>query len=163
MLADRDWIGQLQTAFLQRFEDHIRGHQLGEAGRFFAVVSVLIKSIDTGVVVHSRTVELGTVKRISDTSFQLSTGGYTLSLNDSGALAISIAINPDANYTLSDFTPITAIATLPTVLVIKPAVPANTLAEFVALAKAKPGTMSFGSAGPGSIRLSPPSRYGERR
>jgi tripartite-type tricarboxylate transporter receptor subunit TctC len=77
--------------------------------------------------------------------------GYTLMLNDSGALAISIAMNPDANYKLSDFTPITALATLPTVLVVKPAVPANTLAEFVALAKAKPGTMSFGSAGPGSI------------
>jgi len=77
--------------------------------------------------------------------------GYTLMLNDSGALAISIAMNPDANYKISDFTPITALATLPTVLVIKPAVPANTLAEFVALAKAKPGAMSFGSAGPGSI------------
>ena len=77
--------------------------------------------------------------------------GYTLSLNDSGALAISIAMNPDANYQLTDFTPITAIATLPTVLVVKPAVPANTLAEFVALAKSKPGTMTFGSAGPGSI------------
>jgi len=77
--------------------------------------------------------------------------GYTLSVNDSGALAISIAINPDANYKLSDFTPITALATLPTVLVIKPAVPANTLAEFVALAKSRPGAMSFGSAGPGSI------------
>jgi len=77
--------------------------------------------------------------------------GYTLMLNDSGAMAISIAMNPDANYKLSDFTPITALATLPTVLVIKPSVPANTLAEFVALAKAKPGTMSFGSAGSGSI------------
>jgi len=77
--------------------------------------------------------------------------GYTLMLNDSGALAISIAMNPDANYKLSDFTPITALATLPTILVIKPSVPANTLAEFVALAKAKPGTMNFGSAGPGSI------------
>jgi tripartite-type tricarboxylate transporter receptor subunit TctC len=77
--------------------------------------------------------------------------GYTLSLNDSGALAISIAMNPEANYTLKDFTPITALAALPTVLVIKPAVPANTLAEFVALAKSKPGAMSFGSAGSGSI------------
>jgi len=37
------------------------------------------------------------------------------------------------------------------VLVIKPAVPANTLADFVALAKAKPNGMSFGSAGIGSI------------
>ncbi len=77
--------------------------------------------------------------------------GYTLMVNDSGALAISIAMNPDTNYKISDFTPITALATLPTVLVIKPSVPAHSLAEFVALAKAKPGTMSFGSAGSGSI------------
>ena len=77
--------------------------------------------------------------------------GYTLSLNDTGALAINLAINPEVKYKLKDFTPITALATLPTVLVIKPAVPANTLAEFVALAKAKPGTMTFGSAGSGSI------------
>ncbi len=77
--------------------------------------------------------------------------GYTLGLNNSGSLGISIAMNPDANYTLKDFTPITALARLPTILVIKPDVPANTLAEFVALAKSKPGAMSFGSAGTGSI------------
>jgi tripartite-type tricarboxylate transporter receptor subunit TctC len=77
--------------------------------------------------------------------------GYTLSLNDTGALAINIAMNPDVKYRLKDFTPITALATLPTVLVIKPAVPANTLAEFVALAKSKPNALSFGSAGTGSI------------
>ena len=77
--------------------------------------------------------------------------GYTLGLNDSGSLGISIAMNPDANYTLKDFTPITALARLPTILVIRPDVPANTLADFVALAKAKPGGMSFGSAGTGSI------------
>jgi tripartite-type tricarboxylate transporter receptor subunit TctC len=77
--------------------------------------------------------------------------GYTLGLNDSGSLGISIAMNPDANYTLKDFTPITALARLPTILVIRPDVPANTLGEFVALAKAKPGAMSFGSAGTGSI------------
>jgi tripartite-type tricarboxylate transporter receptor subunit TctC len=77
--------------------------------------------------------------------------GYTLSLNDTGALAINLAMNPEVKYKLKDFTPITALASLPTVLVIKPAVPANTLAEFVALAKSKPGTMTFGSAGSGSI------------
>ncbi|MGN6747129.1 MAG: Bug family tripartite tricarboxylate transporter substrate binding protein [Xanthobacteraceae bacterium] len=77
--------------------------------------------------------------------------GYTLGLNDSGSLGISIAMNPDANYTLKDFTPITALARLPTILVIRPDVPANSLAEFVALAKAKPGAFSFGSAGTGSI------------
>jgi tripartite-type tricarboxylate transporter receptor subunit TctC len=77
--------------------------------------------------------------------------GYTLGLNDSGSLGISIAMNPDANYTLKDFTPITALARLPTILVIRPDIQANTLADFVALAKAKPGAMSFGSAGTGSI------------
>jgi tripartite-type tricarboxylate transporter receptor subunit TctC len=77
--------------------------------------------------------------------------GYTLGLNDSGSLGISIAMNPDANYTLKDFTPITALARLPTILVIRPDVPANTLSEFVARAKSKPGAMSFGSAGTGSI------------
>jgi tripartite-type tricarboxylate transporter receptor subunit TctC len=77
--------------------------------------------------------------------------GYTLSLNDTGALAINVAMNPDVKYTLKDFTPITALATLPTVLVIKPAVPANTLAEFVALAKSKSNGLTFGSAGTGSI------------
>jgi tripartite-type tricarboxylate transporter receptor subunit TctC len=77
--------------------------------------------------------------------------GYTLGLNDSGALGISIAMNPDADYTLKDFTPITALASLPTVLVIKPSLPAANLAEFVTLAKSKPGTISFGSAGTGSI------------
>jgi tripartite-type tricarboxylate transporter receptor subunit TctC len=77
--------------------------------------------------------------------------GYTLGLNDSGSLGISIAMNPDVDYRLKDFTPITALATLPTILVIKPSIPANTLAEFVALAKSKPGAMSFGSAGIGSI------------
>lgn len=77
--------------------------------------------------------------------------GYTLSLNDSGALAINIAMNPAVKYRLNDFSPITALATLPTVLVIKPSLPANTLAEFVSLAKDKPNRMSFGSAGVGSI------------
>ena len=77
--------------------------------------------------------------------------GYTLMINDSGALAINMTMNPDANYTLADFTPITALATVPTALVIIPSVPANSLSEFIALAKTKPGAMNYGSAGPGSI------------
>jgi len=77
--------------------------------------------------------------------------GYTLMINDSGALAINITMNPDANYKLADFTPITALATVPTALVIIPSVPANNLSEFITLAKSKPGAMNYGSAGPGSI------------
>src|SRR5262245_19938615 len=82
---------------------------------------------------------------------EASPDGYLLMLNDSGALAININVSPDATYKLKDFTPITALATVPTALVIIPSVPANNVAEFTALAKSKPGAMSFGSAGAGSI------------
>src|SRR5207342_745000 len=86
-------------------------------------------------------------KRIADAT----PDGYLLMLNDSGALAININMSPDATYKLNDFTPITALATVPTALVIIPSVPANGVGEFIALAKSKPGMMSFGSAGAGSI------------
>jgi tripartite-type tricarboxylate transporter receptor subunit TctC len=78
--------------------------------------------------------------------------GHVLLTGDSGALAVNVVLNPDLGYDpLKDFTPITALATLPTVLVVNPAVPVRTLAELVALAKAKPGALAYGSAGPGSI------------
>lgn len=77
--------------------------------------------------------------------------GYMLMLNDSGALAININMSPDATYRLKDFTPITALATVPTALVIIPSVPANNVSEFIALAKSKPDVLSYGSAGAGSI------------
>jgi tripartite-type tricarboxylate transporter receptor subunit TctC len=86
-------------------------------------------------------------KRIAEAS----PDGYVLMLNDSGALAININMSPDATYKLKDFTPITALATVPTALVIIPSVPANTVGEFITLAKSKPDIMSFGSAGAGSI------------
>ena len=73
-------------------------------------------------------------------------------LGDSGAMAINVVLNPDLGYDpLRDFTAITGLVTVPTVLVVHPSVPANTLQEFIALAKSKPGDLSYGSAGPGSI------------
>ena len=78
--------------------------------------------------------------------------GYLLMLGDSGALAINAALNSNLSYhPVNDFTPITALATVPTVLLVNPSVPATTLAEFVALAKSKPDQLNYGSAGPGSI------------
>jgi tripartite-type tricarboxylate transporter receptor subunit TctC len=88
--------------------------------------------------------------------------GYTLMINDSGGLAINVAMNADISYSVRDFTPITALATLPTVLVIKPSLPAHSLAEFIALVKSKPGAMSFGSAGAGSIHQLTMAMFAER-
>ena len=78
--------------------------------------------------------------------------GHVLMLGDSGAMAINPALNSKLTYNpLRDFTLITALAAVPTVLVAPPNVPASTLAEFVALAKSKPGALSYGSAGNGSV------------
>ncbi len=78
--------------------------------------------------------------------------GHVLMLGDSGAMAINPALNSKLTYNpLRDFTLITALAAVPTVLVANPALPANTLQEFVALAKSKPGQLSYGSAGSGSV------------
>jgi tripartite-type tricarboxylate transporter receptor subunit TctC len=52
--------------------------------------------------------------------------------------------------TTKDLAPITLISTVPLVLVVHPSVPAKTTAEFIALAKAKPGSLNYASAGNGS-------------
>lgn len=81
-----------------------------------------------------------------------SADGHTLMLGDSGAMAINSALNDKLPYSpLRDFTPITALAAVPTVLLVNPSVRASTLQEFVALAKAQPGAISYGSAGNGSV------------
>jgi tripartite-type tricarboxylate transporter receptor subunit TctC len=73
-------------------------------------------------------------------------------LGDSGAMAINPALNPKLTYNpLRDFTLITALAAVPTVLVAPAALPPSSLTEFVALAKGKPGQLSYGSAGNGSV------------
>jgi tripartite-type tricarboxylate transporter receptor subunit TctC len=78
--------------------------------------------------------------------------GHVLMFGDSGAMAINIALDPNLTYhPLRDFTPVTALATVPTVLVAHPSVPANTIEEFVAMARSQPGRMTYGSAGAGSI------------
>jgi tripartite-type tricarboxylate transporter receptor subunit TctC len=51
---------------------------------------------------------------------------------------------------VKDFAPVSQIVALPSVLVINPSVPANNLAEFIALAKQRPGHLSYGSAGVGT-------------
>ena len=76
--------------------------------------------------------------------------GYTLLLT-SPTIAISPSLYSKLGYdTFKDFTPITLLATVPNVLVVHPSVPAKTLNELIKLAKAKPGTLNFGSGGLGS-------------
>lgn len=76
--------------------------------------------------------------------------GYTI-LYVSASHAIAPSMYKALPYdSVSDFTAITIIATTPFVLVVGHGVPANTVAELIALAKAKPGQLSFASSGSGA-------------
>jgi tripartite-type tricarboxylate transporter receptor subunit TctC len=89
--------------------------------------------------------------------------GHVLMLGDSGALAINVALNSELGYDpLTDFTPITALATVPTVLVVIPTLPVRALDEFVKLAKSQPGKLSYGSAGYGSVHHLTMALFAER-
>ena len=78
--------------------------------------------------------------------------GYTLFFGDSGIMEINPLLNPKIGYDPNkEFSPITGLVALPTILVANPKVPAATLAELIALAKKEPGKITYGSAGIGSI------------
>ena len=77
--------------------------------------------------------------------------GYTLVLGHVGTLAVNPAMMPKLPYDAQkDFVPVTLLAKLPMVFAVGPTVRSTSLKAFIAQAKAKPGAMSYGSAGNGS-------------
>ena len=78
--------------------------------------------------------------------------GYTLILQTNNLSANPTLYGSKMTFdTVRDLAPVSLVAGHPHVLVINPAVPANNLREFIALAKAKPGTLTFASAGSGTV------------
>ncbi len=78
--------------------------------------------------------------------------GYTIAITSAGALAISKSLQEKLPYdTLKDLKPVTLVAKVPELLVVANNVPAKSMAELLALAKAKPGQLNFASTGPGSM------------
>lgn len=77
--------------------------------------------------------------------------GHALLWGHVGTLAVNPWIYPNNPYdVLRDFAPVALVATLPSVLAVHPAVGVRTAEEFVTLAKARPGTLEYGSAGNGA-------------
>ncbi|MDB5930488.1 MAG: Tripartite tricarboxylate transporter family receptor [Polaromonas sp.] len=77
--------------------------------------------------------------------------GYTLLMGHIGTLAVNPSLYPKLPYNpVKDFAPVAWVARVPNVLVVHPSVPARTLKELVALAKAQPGQLNYGSGGNGS-------------
>jgi tripartite-type tricarboxylate transporter receptor subunit TctC len=77
--------------------------------------------------------------------------GHTLFFGTTGTMAINPSLYKKLRYDpVKNFAPVSLMATTMNVLVVSPQIPAKSLAELVALAKAKPGELTYGSAGNGS-------------
>src|SRR5947209_10248094 len=78
--------------------------------------------------------------------------GYTLLMAHTGEFAVNPALFENVPYELErDFVPITMVSDAPMLYLANSAAPFNSFQELVAVAKAKPGTITFSSAGSGSI------------
>jgi tripartite-type tricarboxylate transporter receptor subunit TctC len=77
--------------------------------------------------------------------------GHTLLMSSGGAITTNPHLNPKLGHDpMKDLAPVAPVAVVSVFLEIKPALPANTLAEFIAYARANPGKLNYGSPGNGS-------------
>lgn len=78
--------------------------------------------------------------------------GHTLLLANTGTMVINPALYTRLPYaTLRDFVPVARTAMQPLAFLVHPSLPVNTLPEFIAYARARPGQINYGSAGNGGI------------
>jgi tripartite-type tricarboxylate transporter receptor subunit TctC len=112
-----------------------------------AVGDELFAVLKQPVVIENRpggggTLAAGTVARAAP-------DGYTLFLGTAGSLTITPVLSKNVPFDpINDFTPLTMAIETPICLVVHKALPANSVAELIAYAKANPAKLSFGSSGP---------------
>ena len=105
--------------------------------------------VGQSVVVENRAGASGTIA--ADGTAKSPGDGYTVLMGQSTSIVIAPQLYPKLPYdTLRDLKPVTLVAEVPNVMVVHPSVPANTVKELIALAKAKPETLNFGSSGNGA-------------
>jgi tripartite-type tricarboxylate transporter receptor subunit TctC len=77
--------------------------------------------------------------------------GYTIVMGNVAPNAINVSLYSKLGYDpVKDFEPVSLVASTPNILVVQPSFPAKTVPELIALAKTKPGTLNYPSAGLGS-------------
>ena len=114
-----------------------------------AVAAEMAKGLGKAVVVENKGGGQGTIATLD--ASRAKPDGYTLLLGHVGTFAVNPAMMPNIGYDVNrDFAPITLLARLPMVFAVGEATPAASLADFVKLAKSKPGALNYGSAGNGS-------------
>ena len=102
------------------------------------------------IVIENRAGASGNIG--ADTIAKAAPDGYTIGIATASTHAVAASLSATLPYDpIKDFAPVSMIGTQPYVLVLYPGLPAHSLAELIALAKAKPGTLNYGSAGVASL------------
>lgn len=114
-----------------------------------AIGQALGEAWKVSVIIDNRPGAGGTIG--SDMVAKAAPDGHTLLLGNTSTLALAPTLYSKLPYSpVSDFAPITLITTSHNTLVLHPSVPARSVRELIALAKAKPKFISYGSAGNGT-------------
>ncbi len=123
----------------------------GGAADFFARIigPKLGEALGQSVVIENRSGASGTIA--ADMTAKSAGDGYTVLIGQSTSMVVAPHMYAKLNYdTQKDLTPVTLVAEIPNVLVVHPSVAANTVQELIALAKAKPDALNYGSSGKGA-------------
>jgi len=109
----------------------------------------LSESLGQSVVVENRGGASGNIG--TELAARAAPDGYTILMGNVAPNAINVSLFKDLPFDpVADFAPVSLVASTPNILVVHPSTPARTVKEVIALAKAKPGTLNFASAGAGS-------------
>ena len=101
------------------------------------------------MVVENRTGSSGNIG--TENVVRSAPDGHTLLMGTSGALTVNPHLFPNLGFDPArDLAPVSLAFTTDNALIVNPNVPAQTVAEFLALARSRPGALSYGSAGAGS-------------
>ena len=114
-----------------------------------AVQNRLAETLGQPILIENRSGASGMVG--ADLVAKSPPDGYTVLVGNIASLAMNVGLYSKMPYDpVKDLTPIMRTVAVDYAMVVHPSVPARTVAEFVAYAKANPGKMSYGSAGSGS-------------
>lgn len=113
------------------------------------IAQALGERLGHNVVVENRAGGNGVVG--TDAAAKAPADGYTITIGNNQTHVTNKALVANLPYDpVRDFAPLAVMVTIPAVLAVHPAVPARTVGELIALAKARPGFLSYGSTGNGS-------------